>query len=301
MPRSHDRQNFFKYTSPDAAIAILENSSFKWSSPKIFNDPFDHQAGFELAMNKDDFMREFVSSSLKVIMDSESSLACIGTLKSVYASCRDGIANDGLSLEKLTQFVTHLAEEVYGNLQKDVHDRWNQKIIEMLCETHVFCVAESKCEIVMWSHYADEHKGVVFELNCIDEIDNNLLAATKVKYKKNCVPFPDAEKYAKHLTGENIINMVDLVWELATTKFEAWGYENEWRVRISTILDSEKKDFVYIPEDVKVFGAMYLGCRMDPEVRAKLLDLARKKFPDMKIYDVKKNYFSFNLNFEEVK
>jgi hypothetical protein len=39
----HNKNGFFKYYTPNAAILTLENGSRKWSSPLLFNDPFDNQ------------------------------------------------------------------------------------------------------------------------------------------------------------------------------------------------------------------------------------------------------------------
>ena len=58
----------------------------------------------------------------------------------------------------------------------------------------------------MWSHYADQHRGVVFQLGCIDEIDNSLFAAQKVTYTNTSPAFASALEYAKHLTGEAVFD-----------------------------------------------------------------------------------------------
>ncbi len=39
--RQNDRKSFFKYMSPGTAKTVLENSTLRWSSPILFNDPFD--------------------------------------------------------------------------------------------------------------------------------------------------------------------------------------------------------------------------------------------------------------------
>ena len=38
---SHDRESLFKYISRDAAVAVLNSRSLRWSSAASFNDPFD--------------------------------------------------------------------------------------------------------------------------------------------------------------------------------------------------------------------------------------------------------------------
>jgi len=37
--------HFYKYTSAETAAKILESSTFRYSSPLLFNDPFDVQTG----------------------------------------------------------------------------------------------------------------------------------------------------------------------------------------------------------------------------------------------------------------
>ena len=39
--RLHDRSSFFKYSSASTARLVLENKTLRWSSPSLFNDPFD--------------------------------------------------------------------------------------------------------------------------------------------------------------------------------------------------------------------------------------------------------------------
>ena len=38
-----DREFFYTYASSDNAKAILRNCSVRWSSPLLFNDPFETQ------------------------------------------------------------------------------------------------------------------------------------------------------------------------------------------------------------------------------------------------------------------
>src|SRR5258708_6563204 len=39
----HNRDAFFKYYTVESAKLTLENGSRKWSTPLLFNDPFDNQ------------------------------------------------------------------------------------------------------------------------------------------------------------------------------------------------------------------------------------------------------------------
>jgi hypothetical protein len=39
--RRHERQTFTKYMSVETALAVLATRTLRWSSPLLFNDPFD--------------------------------------------------------------------------------------------------------------------------------------------------------------------------------------------------------------------------------------------------------------------
>jgi hypothetical protein len=51
--RKHDRDHFFKYTSATTAVKILESSAVRYSSPILFNDPFDVQSGLHFDFDID--------------------------------------------------------------------------------------------------------------------------------------------------------------------------------------------------------------------------------------------------------
>lgn len=105
----------------------------------------------------------------------------------------------------------------------------------------------------MWSHYAEEHRGVVFKLRCIDEIDNTLLAARKVSYTDSFIAFPSAEHYAKHLTDERPIDLVPLCWNIAFTKHIDCAYEREWRVHIALLREPPGDGYATYPENARIF------------------------------------------------
>ena len=47
------RRSFFKYAAPDTVLAILKNQTVRYSSPLLFNDPFDVQSGLHFESDLD--------------------------------------------------------------------------------------------------------------------------------------------------------------------------------------------------------------------------------------------------------
>lgn len=66
--RKHDRQYFYKYVSAEVAKIILARKELRWTSPLLFNDPFDvsqelrlnfDEATLNVALNNTDSLRHF--------------------------------------------------------------------------------------------------------------------------------------------------------------------------------------------------------------------------------------------------
>lgn len=131
----------------------------------------------------------------------------------------------------------------------------------------ICCLSKSIQYGLMWSMYADEHRGVCIELEVnVECSEKNGLADPKIKtwYYGDI----DYQKQAPHLNRAEIEkNVVNVLW----TKSIQWQHENEVRYVIKT--DGTEK-LVYLPIIIK---KIYLGKRMD-KARAKALHEICKKF-----------------------
>jgi hypothetical protein len=52
--RRHELPFLYKYMSAEVARIVLETGKLRWSSPLIFNDPFDVPRALELPFNEAD-------------------------------------------------------------------------------------------------------------------------------------------------------------------------------------------------------------------------------------------------------
>lgn len=263
--RIHDRSHFFKYASLDTAMRVIESKSFRWSAPMKFNDPFDHQAGFEITVDQSAFAKQLTESAERVIYSD----VALGDPDELFARnlLRLRANRDKFPREELHDQLYEGALEMASSLEKNIAEKLNPQIRAFLSNARVFCVSEVNDNVVMWAHYADSHRGVVFKLRCIDEIDSILLAARKITYTDKFFEFSSGERYAKHLTGEAPFELAPLCVELSYIKHTDWAYEKEWRVHRPTSLGPAEDGYSLYPENPRVFEAVYLGCRMtEPDV-----------------------------------
>lgn len=299
MPgRVHDRSHFFKYASLDTALRVIESGSFRWSAPTKFNDPFDHQSGFAIKIDQVDFAKQLTESAERVIYSDVSIGDPDGLFPRHLLLLRAN--RDRLPRKELHDQLYEGSLEMASYLEKNLAEKFNPEILTFLCNARVFCVSEINDNVVMWSHYADSHRGVVFKLRCIDEIDNVLLAARKVTYTDKFFDFPSGERYARHLTGEAIIEMAPLCYELAYLKHTDWSYEKEWRVHRPHLSEPVGDGYSLYPENPRVFEAAYLGCRMQQQDIETISVAINRNLPDMKIFKAEQSRDSFNLTFHEL-
>jgi len=296
--RTHNRTHFFKYASLETAICILESRSFRWSAPTKFNDPFDHQAGFVLNFSPEEFSQALASSIERVIFsDAEPVVTPTTSFSALTLKLRE--VRHKFPRTKILRELQDLCAQS-ATILSDSIVGLNAAVQAQLCHSRVFCVSEKFDNVVMWSHYADQHKGVVFKLRCVDEIDNTLLAARKVQYTDAFLPFPDADAYARHLIGEQPIDFTSLIWNIAYTKHVDWSYEEEWRVHIPLLHEPAGDGYSIYPEDPRVFEAIYLGCRMEQEDIKKITELARLFLPETKLFIGSRSATSFALSFSRL-
>jgi hypothetical protein len=64
----HDRKHFYKYTTAETAKTVLQNGTLRWSSPSLFNDPFDVQ--FDLHTEYD--RNKVAERAMQIILDGYS-------------------------------------------------------------------------------------------------------------------------------------------------------------------------------------------------------------------------------------
>lgn len=177
----------------------------------------------------------------------------------------------------------------------------NSLIKNDLNRSRVLCVTETNDNVVMWSHYANEHRGVCLRLEYIDEIDNLFLAAKPVRYQDKFPIFPTAEKFAKHLTGEKFIDLPRLLDEIPYVKHLDWSYGKEWRVYIPYESSHSSCGYDDWEENPRVFGVIYLGCRIDSTEAVELMHIVEQKYPHMTVYQAKQSTSQFAIEYERLK
>ncbi|SCX45755.1 DUF2971 domain-containing protein [Nitrosospira sp. Nsp1] len=108
----------------------------------------------------------------------------------------------------------------------------------------VACVSTIPCSIQMWSHYADNHRGIALQFNQAWHIQS-FFHILPVEYSD---VYPELDYFDRGDYEQYQI--------LLLRKQPGWAYEKEWRF---LMVDSAKK---HLPFNPRVLTAVILGCRI---------------------------------------
>jgi len=239
-------QFLYKYRSIENENKPEENNSIKallssyayFSSRTNFNDLFDSKIGFKFP----------TAQQIKFARNS--------TKKDEYQFLNQCIKNG-----KLTPF----GNEYLNKLRDSI----NQKVDEYL----FFCVSGKNDSNLMWSHYANSHRGF-----CI-EFKSEHIKADKVTYQEDIPTFDLSHVIAQSIMAANSDTIGKSIWQALRVKLSEWDYEDEYRFQVSkeqTGYPSHKGErsfpYKYSPDFVE---SIIFGCRINPKVR----DYIKEKMP----------------------
>ncbi len=149
---------------------------------------------------------------------------------------------------------------------KQILDKANANISEKMNGLfRVGCLTTDYKNRLMWSHYADSHKGFCIEYD-FSSVDDNTLDVTPfpVVYSENRPLIP--WKVAIDKTPESNAEAACQLMLGLLTKDKAWEYENEWRV----LLKTGDEPVVKMPP----ISCVYLGANISTENKARITDIA---------------------------
>ncbi len=253
----------FKYISPEGLIS-LQTKRLKTTPPNQFNDPF-----------------EFIPkiTGVATVDETKAYLAIDSVLEEHYDNL---VREDGLNMT-LEEFKADIRQRiddyctsiVFTSGKKDMQWKFAREIVDDVSKSvGVVCLSRTPTNILMWSHYADSHEGLVLGLNEDDNFFQDALLFCDVKYATRRPVFDQS-----WLDGSR--ELIDLADHLIKTKFTDWSYEQEVRATFN-LSDCEEISVhggqIYVKEfSPTLIQEVITGCRCSEETAAKLSSLLEQE------------------------
>lgn len=279
---------FYKYYGAEALKLTLAHTTRKWSSPSEFNDPFDNGIDIQWVETPRD-IESGIKLEIQTLGESESAnLTSLNPVMYILVQLYKGMNAD------MRQKMINGLDGVYSQEQlNEMYSKSNMMTNAVLSDISIFCITESHDNLLMWSHYADNHKGGVVKLLPIKEVDSPLTLAQRVNYSATIpsLSFLSMLKNSVEFRRE-VISAITL------TKGKGWEYEKEWRI-VSQLRDPRNKHEI-IPFAKEEIDEVYLGCRISDENKNAIIDIVNMKYPWVSIYQAKQKRNEFSLIFEKI-
>ena len=251
---------------------ILTDQAIWFASPATFNDPFDCRIPFRFDLIPKD-------EQFKRVRELGSEV------------------NPSWTEEKL-QTEAEYAVRTAGVFSEDpeIREPAMRKYWQSISETYgVLSFAGEFRSILLWSHYADSHRGYCIEIDAhqlakelfdLHRTDEHFVDVHRVVYREKLpiiIPSNDQnEDLKRHMT-------------LLTTKSSAWKYEREYR-------------FIYVAKtnlarsiSKGAIKRVILGCQMSPHHREEICELVSMQLPNTEVWEAVKSPDEFKLEFQPMK
>jgi hypothetical protein len=279
--RKHDRESFFKYMSAPTAVSVLKNRSLRWSSPILFNDPFDVPRELSFGIAPEDIVQALGRRMAELIEHPpEDTSQLEPKVRFIVEAVKKGTSST-LKDELLAGLVESAAtHRPTGQSMDALRAMWR----DLIPQFRILCLTESPAHTAMWYHYADKYRGVVLEFLCDDVLDSAWLAAKPVTYPPQKPAVYTADGWAQLLTTQNALAIENLLDVATYTKAPDWSYENEWRIT-SFKRPSDTghfTDYTFHPRELK---GIYLGPDISSSDREAIISIAAG-YPVTDLWDV---------------
>jgi hypothetical protein len=261
----------YLYCKYEDAETIVNVKYLRISIPNRLNDPFELLGQAETKVHRKDYDREMSISRVRKAF--HRNLLNAGYSRS-YAKFQKEMEKD--------------PEYFFELYQREVpisYERMIRGFLDELSEKHGFiCLSKTFKSILMWSHYAEKHRGVVlgFDTTKMGVADKYL---APVDYKSTRVRLTATidPKHEGNLKA----------WEnLVRRKHIDWKYEEEVRI-IGYLNDKNEKGEYPIPFLPSSLDEVYFGWKCENE--ANFINLLMKQGFQSQVYKMKPHPNDFSL------
>lgn len=240
------------YRDSDQSLDNVRNNKMWYSAPCNFNDVFD----CEFSIQK----KGVVEDAIKMLSQKHKILQGSAEWKNIY---------------KVVNQQCRVLRTVFDKLRS---------------ETGVSCFSESQDSLLMWAHYANNHRGMCVEYNLLEINDLLKFAPVPVIYsgERTCFDSFNPQSVEK--------DSLKLLIYSITSKSQEWRYEKEWRI----IRDSKACGAAWNKEtkgallDMIHPSSITLGCMAQPEFEKKVKDYCVAN--RITLYKMEKDEFQYRLN-----
>jgi len=285
-------KRLYRYYRWKDGIEMLATQNIKIKAVSSYNDPFE----FFPASKYTDKLSNYTIEELKKIIEdiivskknsfTKEDIQGIGGLSSLLLGSL-GIFSFGTLLPLVASVM--VGSNLYDSHKKNEIEEVNKlklfisSYLSFIQNVKTCCFSEQFNNVLMWSHYAEKHEGMVISYN------PSILFWGEDYFKK--VEYSD-KRVSISLTDSDSNAFVS---KLITTKGKCWEYEKEWR-----LIKYNAQNINTIRVNPQVIDCIYLGLRVSEEKCQEVKGIRDSQYPNAIIKRASMDKDSFNLVFKRI-
>ncbi|WP_019531182.1 hypothetical protein [Dasania marina] len=286
----------YKYCDIGTALKILNSQSLRWSSPHLYNDPYELNHLSDTDFTAQQLLQGLCQEALAVLFgESETT----GNNKLVSTIKRWQHDSRFLSADEAEPVLKQLLLPMAQQHQLEVHDylkQWRQ----FAQNCRICCFSHSPDNAKSWQRYADNHQGIVLQF---DSQEPSLNPCHDVNYGEQPIAATSLRQQVDIAFGRSNAPAIEQLHQLLLHKPLFDHDEQEIRCFDSetTLADSDDQLWYKAkPFQPRYLTELYLGINIDSSDKKHLQKLVVKAYPQCRIYQSELISNSYNLHFTEI-
>jgi hypothetical protein len=271
----------YKYIKVEHALGVLQDLKLRITPPNEFDDPFEF-----LLRVEGDMPRSRVKKMMKA-KDYQRELYELAKSKGiVVGSFKDFRKGFRADREKhVGDAIQHAQPVITAYLKQPYKDEISKRY-------GVLCLTEVPDSILMWSHYASGHRGIVLGMGILPHWKLH-----RIDYSTERIP-ADLRWY------QNDESYLEMMTKLVKSKSQDWAYEKEWRA-VSQLEKAERqlrdgKPCYLVSIETEVIKEIILGLRFPERNLGVVRALCRHRYPRAHLLQATRDENRFGLVMKDV-
>ena len=267
----------FRYYKAEYGMRVLNDLQLRASDPKTLNDPF------ELSPNIDP--SQFTGKKLERLLRLDRNVDYWYQREEGWRKFSSKKQFKRWYLKDIPRRAAELLLQVPNNVE-----HVKRSFVDLFSRYwRIICASSVFDSILMWSHYAENHAGIVLEFDTAEAPFTNI--------DKECIAeVIYSEKKANYSHFDKVARFRKEMFAVAATKATDWAYEKEVRVFIpSTPFQAS----LFVPLTPRCISAVYLGSRSTTKTTTLIRNaLSRAELAHVQAFQARLHPSEYALTFE---
>lgn len=281
-------KSVFKYRCNDEKSRYNLEHDFVWvCSPSSYNDPYDSS----ITITPETLTKSVILDSVKDFIEKElNSKVEANKIEQILNAPNPALALQELIMVEMDQVPPEYHAMFREPLAAQIK-AWEEEFGRILPESHkdslkICSFSEDQSSIIMWSHYADQHRGFCIEYDTESLPPEHLFVRMLYPVIYSHIRFDGTKYYRAAMRNLNEFNI--LFPTIASLyKSKEWEYEKEWRLVIPANLVKDASLW-----RVPTAKCVYLGKRMSDGERMQIVEICTRKKVEIHEMDLVPDLFS---------